>query len=110
MLCLAALRSLSAFDRGETSKASTAVSLVVSVILTVVMGHRYLETRQNYPGLWVAVPSAFMTVFYIWCLSKTPAKGKKAAPKKKAIAAAPAAAGSPPKRMTRAAAATKKRV
>ena len=82
----------------------------MSVVLTVGMGQRYLETGNSYPGLWVAGPSALMALFYVWCLSR-PAKGgkgKKAAPKKKAAAAA-APAGSPPKRMTRAAAASKKR-
>lgn len=110
ILCFAALRSLSAYDRGETSRAATAVSLAVAVVLTIGMGKHYVDTGKSYPSLWVAAPSAFMALFYVWCLSR-PAlkggKGKKAAPKKKAIAAAPA--GSPPKRMTRAAAASKKR-
>jgi hypothetical protein len=112
ILCLAALRSLAAFDAGKSAKEATAVSLLVSVVLTVGMGQRYLESGKSYPGLWVAGPSAFMSLFYIWCLSR-PSKGgkKQAAPKKKVVAAAaaPAAAGSPPKRVTRAAAASKKR-
>ena len=112
ILCLAALRSLAAFDRGESSKGATAVSLVVSIVLTFAMGQRYLETGESYPGLWVAGPSAFMAVFYVWCLSRqqtgqAEGKGGKKGAAKKAVAAAPA--GSPPKRMTRAAAATKKR-
>lgn len=106
ILCMAALRSLAAFDRGETSRSATAVSLAVSVVIAVAMGQRYLETGKSYPGLWVAVPSAFMALFYVWCL-RQPSKGGKGKKKTKAIAAAPA--GSPPKRMTRAAAATKKR-
>ena len=111
VLCLAALRSLAAFDRGETSKGATAVSLAVSLVLTAGMGQRYLETGKSYPGLWVAGPSAFMALFYVWCLSRPAAKGgkgKKGAAKKK-VAAAAAPAGSPAKRVTRAAAASKKR-
>lgn len=114
ILCLAALRSLAAFDAGRSAKEATAVSLLVSVVLTVGMGQRYLESGKSYPGLWVAGPSAFMALFYVWCLSrpsKASAGGKKAAvPKKKAAAAAAAAApaGSPPKRVTRAAASKKR--
>lgn len=112
ILCLAALRSLAAFDRGESSRGATAVSLVVSIVLTFAMGQRYLETGASYPGLWVAGPSAFMAVFYVWCLSRKQTskaggkEGKKGAAAKKAVAAP---AGSPPKTTTRAAAAAKKR-
>ena len=109
ILCLAALRSLAAFDRGETARGATAVSLAVSVAIAVAMGQRYLESGKSYPGLWVAIPSALMAFFYVWCLRQQPGKaGGKGKGKKKAVAAA-APAGSPPKRVTRAAAATKKR-
>jgi hypothetical protein len=48
------------------------VSLAVALALTAKGGALYLETKEAAPALAVAIPSAAMVAFYVWCLVAGP--------------------------------------
>lgn len=77
LLGLAATGSLAAYNEGRKAPWATLLSLAVSTAVTLGMGARYLETGKAYPGLYVAGPSAAMSLFYVWYLVAGPTPPKK---------------------------------
>lgn len=68
VLALCAQQSLNAYHQGKLCKWATAVSLLVSLLLSVVMGLRWHKTGKVMPAGVIFVISAAMTIFYIWNL------------------------------------------
>eukprot|EP00884_Botryococcus_braunii_P018630 jgi/Botrbrau1/5450/Bobra.27_1s0003.1 len=70
--------SYQSYQQGRLNKPSTAVSLVVAVALTAVMGARWSRTHKFMPPGLISVLSALMAAFYVWNLAalKGPIKGK----------------------------------
>lgn len=64
--------------QGRLNKASTAVSLVVAVGLTGVMGARWTRTHKFMPAGLLSILSGLMAAFYVWNIAvlKGPIKGK----------------------------------
>jgi uncharacterized membrane protein (UPF0136 family) len=65
-------------EQGRLNKPSTAVSLLVAVGLTGVMGARWSRTHKFMPAGLISIISVCMAAFYVWNLAalKGPIKGK----------------------------------
>lgn len=60
--------SLNAYHRGKLCKPATAMSLVISLVLTSAMYQRYTDTGKIVPAGVIMAISAMMALFYIWNL------------------------------------------
>ncbi|THU51356.1 hypothetical protein C4D60_Mb06t30160 [Musa balbisiana] len=66
VLLLAGFLSLKAFEKRRNSYLALALETLCSLILTFVMGKRYLETSKIMPAGLVAALSALMSLFYLY--------------------------------------------
>ncbi|XP_065013679.1 protein FATTY ACID EXPORT 5-like [Musa acuminata AAA Group] len=66
VLLLAGFLSLKAFEKRRNSYLALALETLCSLILTFVMGKRYLETSKIMPAGLVAALSAMMSLFYLY--------------------------------------------
>lgn len=64
--------SLNAYHRGTLCKPATAMSLVISLVLTSAMYQRYLDTGKIMPAGVIMAISALMSMFYVWNLIAGP--------------------------------------
>lgn len=60
--------SLNAYHRGKLCKPATAMSLVISLVLTYAMYQRYADTGKIMPAGIIMVISVLMDMFYVWNL------------------------------------------
>jgi len=68
VLAICAQISLNAYHAGKLCKPATAVSLLVTVGLTAMMGVRWQRSGRFMPAGLVSLLSAGMVVFYVWNL------------------------------------------
>ncbi|XP_073006317.1 protein FATTY ACID EXPORT 5-like [Typha latifolia] len=66
LLLLAGFVSLKAFDKRRNSYFALILETVCALILTFVMGQRYIETSKIMPAGIVAALSALMSGFYLY--------------------------------------------
>ncbi|KAH9624700.1 hypothetical protein KSS87_008110 [Heliosperma pusillum] len=66
LLVLAGYLSLQSFKKKQNSRFAFILETVTAIILTYVMGQRYMETSKIMPAGIVAAISAFMTAFYVY--------------------------------------------
>ncbi|XP_072950880.1 protein FATTY ACID EXPORT 5-like [Typha angustifolia] len=66
LLLLAGFISLKAFDKRRNSYFALILETVCALILTFVMGQRYIETSKIMPAGIVAALSALMSGFYLY--------------------------------------------
>lgn len=78
VLLLLSYVSLRQYRQGKLWKTGTALSLMISVALTIIMVRRYLSTLKIFPPFVVAVITASMSLFYIWSLFLGPLPKKRA--------------------------------
>lgn len=68
ILAACAQVSLNAYHKGKLSKTSTAVSLMVSLLLAGMMGVRWRRVGKFMPAGMVSLLSFIMVLFYMWNL------------------------------------------
>ncbi|XP_074310948.1 protein FATTY ACID EXPORT 6-like [Silene latifolia] len=66
LLVLAGYLSLQSFKKKQNSRFAFFLETVTAILLTYVMGQRYMETSKVMPAGMVAAISAFMTAFYVY--------------------------------------------
>ncbi|XP_068644363.1 protein FATTY ACID EXPORT 6-like [Aristolochia californica] len=69
LLLIAGILTLKAFEKRKNSYFGMIMETVVAVVLTWVMGQRYIETSKIMPAGVVAGLSALMTAFYLYKLA-----------------------------------------
>ncbi|CAM6092350.1 unnamed protein product [Calypogeia fissa] len=69
LLLLAGYQSLQAFEKGTNSWVALILETVVSLVLTGVMGQRYMLTGKFMPAGMVLSLGAVMTLFYFYKLA-----------------------------------------
>ncbi|KAG1347336.1 protein FATTY ACID EXPORT 5 [Cocos nucifera] len=65
-LLLAGFLSLKAFEKRRNSYPALIIETVCALVLTILMGQRYLETSKIMPAGVVAALSALMSGFYLY--------------------------------------------
>ncbi|KAG9454078.1 hypothetical protein H6P81_006982 [Aristolochia fimbriata] len=69
LLLIAGILTLKAFEKRKNSYIGMILETVIAVVLTWVMGQRYIQTSKIMPAGVVAGLSALMTAFYLYKLA-----------------------------------------